>query len=1160
MTYLHKLAKRLAAAGLTRLSTDVAPVARSRRPSNPHLPYKSVETRHLRPWRASTPLWLLTVAAVACESPVGGPTTTVQQVIVRPSRVTTAPGQRTQFYSLGLTPAGDTLSLPATWYATGGTISASGEYVASDTPGNYIVTASDEQRLWLNDTAQVEIGASAPIDFRLVISPAQVTVAALDSVDFAAFGVTTGGDTLSVTVQWSTSEGSIRTQGPQRGRGTFKPGRHSRTQRVIVEDSTGTRVDSATVTVTGLPAASVALQPNPVTLRVGTAAQVAATARDSSGAVIDGKLFQWTTGNPAIATVSATGLVSGLSSGTTTVAATADGAAGSAAVTVMTVPVGSVAVTPSSASVNAGATVQLSATVRDSAGNVLTGRVVTWTTSQPAVATVSGSGLVSGAAPGTASITATCEGKTAAATITVTQAPVATVVVAPASASVLIGGTTQLSATLRDAQGNVLSGRSVTWSSSATGIATVNGTGLVTAVALGTATITATSEGKSGTAAITVTATPVATVTVVPGSASIVAGATTQLAAQLRDSAGNLLSGRTVTWTTGQASIATVNASGLVTGVAPGNVTITATSEGKSGTAAITVTAPPVATVTVVPGSTSVVVGATTQLAAQLRDSAGNLLTGRTVTWSSGQTAIATVNGTGLVTGRGAGSATITATSEGKSGSATVTVTLAPVATVTIVPSSANVTVGGTTQLTAELRDASGNTLTGRTVTWTSGNAAVATVGSAGLVTGVATGSTSITATSEGTSGSATVTVSSAPPPGAVPDPMALPDAVGQVAQTAAYNALSVAAQPAGFSYTDPTTGVKVWKVTSASLPSSNSGMSNDYTDAGQRISQPWQSGGQTYWTIIAYAAFNGSEYWLVDFNKTTGFSNWRHLTGQLRPDIDLCFSFSNNPATPRIAYVINGGSIRRIDTQTMTVANTGNFPHAGATTWLQVDRNDAWFVVQSSSGHTAWNSQTNVEYRNTLSFDEARLERDGNYAFLTNVNGGRRWNLADNTVTNNQNWGTTYWAAHMADVRGYWSTVDGYNTSPLGLDVYYPNPAGDPNNGIGIYQDTYTGTMAGLTHHSGNWIQDVNDRTQWAFMEDDGASPPAGKLRNGIAAYRLDGAAFKLVAHHYSTATDYYKEPWAVPSPDGRLVLFASDMGVRGGRTDLFLIEMPLR
>jgi len=89
-----------------------------------------------------------------------------------------------------------------------------------------------------------------------------------------------------------------------------------------------------------------------------------------------------------------------------------------------------------------------------------------------------------------------------------TPAPVATVAVSPATVSVGIGGTQQFSATLKDASGNVLTGRTVTWTSSALSVATITGSGLVTALLAGTTTIRATSEGKSGTATLTVTALP----------------------------------------------------------------------------------------------------------------------------------------------------------------------------------------------------------------------------------------------------------------------------------------------------------------------------------------------------------------------------------------------------------------------------------------------------------------------------------------------------------------------------------------------------------------------------------------------------------------------------------------------------------------------------
>src|SRR5438132_1395895 len=175
-------------------------------------------------------------------------------------------------------------------------------------------------------------------------------------------------------------------------------------------------------------------------------------------------------------------------------------------------------------------------------------------------------------------------------TVTCAQPSIASVVVSPASATVPVGQTLQLTATPEDANGNPLSGRTVTWSSGSSAVAAVNGSGLVTGVALGSATITAASEGQSGTAAITVTRVPVASVTVSPATANLQQGQTRQLTATPQDASGNALSGRVVTWASGNTVVATVSGSGLVSGVAAGSAAITATSEGKSGSASVTVT------------------------------------------------------------------------------------------------------------------------------------------------------------------------------------------------------------------------------------------------------------------------------------------------------------------------------------------------------------------------------------------------------------------------------------------------------------------------------------------------------------------------------------------------------------------------------------------
>jgi hypothetical protein len=139
------------------------------------------------------------------------------------------------------------------------------------------------------------------------------------------------------------------------------------------------------------------------------------------------------------------------------------------------------------------------------------------------------------------------------------------------------------------------------------------------------------------------------------------------------------------------------------------------------------------------------------------------------ITWSSSNATVASVSTSGYVTALAPGTANIRATSEGVTGSAALTVSApapAPVAAVTVTPATASVPVGQTVQLSVVLRDATGTILAGRVVTWASANTGVATVSSSGVVTGVAAGQVNVTATSEGVTGQAAVTVTAAPPPG----------------------------------------------------------------------------------------------------------------------------------------------------------------------------------------------------------------------------------------------------------------------------------------------------------------------------------------------------------------------------------------------------------
>ena len=429
---------------------------------------------------------------------------------------------------------------------------------------------------------------------QFAVYPHTMTLRTGQTADFMAVALASTGDTVSVAVTWSATSGAIMDTSSNGGRhyGKYKAGSDTGKVKLIATGHPGNVSDTATVAVTLPPVSAVSVSPASASVQPGQTLQLTATTLDSAGNVLTGRTVTWSSSNTAAATVSRTGLVSGVAAGSATITAASEGQSGTAVMAVTNAPVASVTVTPLSATVSVGQTAQLTATLKDASGNVLSGRAVTWSSSDTTIARVSGSGVVTAVATGSATITATSEGQSGTSSVSVTPVSVASVAVTPASAGVQVGQTVQLTATLKDANGNTLSGRVVTWASSNTGVASVSNGGLATAKAAGTATITATSEGKSGTSTVTVTSVPVASVTVNPGSANLQVGQTVQLTATPKDASGNALSGRVVTWASGNSGVASVSGNGLVTAKAAGSATITATSEGQSGASAITVTSP----------------------------------------------------------------------------------------------------------------------------------------------------------------------------------------------------------------------------------------------------------------------------------------------------------------------------------------------------------------------------------------------------------------------------------------------------------------------------------------------------------------------------------------------------------------------------------------
>ncbi|GAB1341994.1 beta strand repeat-containing protein [Gemmatimonas sp.] len=680
----------------------------------------------------------------------------VAAVRVSPASITLLTGASTRFAADALDASGAVLPQRAITWIGGApsffSVAADGTVTAL-APGSGVLFASSEGRI---GTAAVLVRNAAVSTVTILQAPAQLFVG--DARDLVLSIRDAGGTELTDrAVQWSSNTPTVAVVSSTGRVQAVAPG------SALISATVDGVIGSFTVTVVPVPVATVTVALAATSLLPGQTTTATAIARSQGGDALAGRIVTWTSLTPAVATVSATGVVTAIATGTSVIRATVEGVSGQATVTVSPTPVATVSVSLAASALFVGQTTQGTADLRGAANQVLTGRAVIWSSANTAVATVSSTGLVTAVSPGTTTITATSEEKSGTATVTVSLVPVDSVHVTLADSSITVGATVQGTAVLRAATGTVLSGRTVTWSSSNSAVATVNASGLVTAVAAGTANISATSEGKTDSAPLTVSPAPVSSVTVSLNPTSIQVGGTSTGTATTRDASNNVLNGRAVTWASSNTSIATVNASGVVTGVAAGTATITATSEGVNGTADITVTNVPVSSVSVVLNPTSIQVGGTSTGTATTRDASNNVLNGRTVTWASSNTAIATVNTSGVVTGVAAGTTTITATSEGVNGTADITVTNVPVSSVSVSLNPTSIQVGGTSTGTATTRDASNNVLTGRTVTWASSNTAIATVNASGVVTGVAAGTATITATSEGVNGTADITVTNVP-------------------------------------------------------------------------------------------------------------------------------------------------------------------------------------------------------------------------------------------------------------------------------------------------------------------------------------------------------------------------------------------------------------
>ena len=600
-------------------------------------------------------------------------------------------------------------------------------------------------------------------------TPATVAVTGV-SLSKSSMTLTEGGsETLTATVapsnatntavSWSSSNTGVATVSG--GQVTaVKAG----TATITVTTADGNKTATCSVTVEAKKVAVTGVKIDIETLEIieGETGTIKVTVEPADAT---NKTVNWTTSNAEVATV-ADGVVTAVAPGTATIiATTADGGkTATCAVTVSPkpIPVEGVSVEVETLEVVEGETAAVVVKITPEDATV---KDVTFSSSDETVATVDENGNITAVGPGTATITiTTVDGeKTATCEVTVTPkvVPVEGIAFTKEQVSVVEGEKVLLyvSFTPKNA-----SDKRVTWSSSDTGVATVDTKGNVTGVKPGTATITVktTDGGKTATCEVTVTKkpTPVSGVTINRTSLTLTIGGSAILVATVSpEDATN----KKVTWSSSDETVAKVDQNGEVTAVKTGTakITVTTADGGKTATCDVTVTDKPVSATGVTLNKTtlSIFVGGKSQLIATVTPSDA---TNHEVTWTSSKTSVATVDKSGNVTGVASGTATITAkTHNGKTATCTVTVTQ-PVKSISITTSSGTVIenltrtiwYGGNSSNYAQFKaSVSPSNATNKNVTWSSSATGVAKIDQNGKVTFVKPGTTTITATAKDGSG-----------------------------------------------------------------------------------------------------------------------------------------------------------------------------------------------------------------------------------------------------------------------------------------------------------------------------------------------------------------------------------------------------------------------
>ncbi len=739
-----------------------------------------------------------TTTISATQGSVTGTTTltvtaaTLASIAVTPTNPSIASGLTQPFTAIGTFTDNTTLDLTTqvTWGSSSGAAAISNAVGSEGLATATAVGATTISATQGGVTGTTTLTVTAATLASIAVTPVNPSLAKGLIQPFTAVGTFTDGSTLDLTSQvtWGSSTGAAAISGALGSEGVATGLAVGTTTISATLDG---KVGTTVLTVTAATLASIAVTPTNPSLSKGLTLPFAATGTLTDATTVDlTTQVTWgsSTGAAAISNAAGShGLATGTAVGTTVISATLDGQTGTTTLAVTAATIAAIAVTPATPSVAKGLTLPFTATatLTDTTSVDVTTQV-TWGSSDDAIATVSNAagseGLASALTPGVTTIHATLAGVTGATDLTVKQAALTAIAVSPTTPSVAKGLTLPFAATGTFTDGTTADiTTQVTWASSDLAVAQISNAagseGLASALAIGSATISAGLNNVTGTTALTVTDATLVSLAVTPTASTIASGLTVPFTATGTFSDNSLADLTTqVTWGSSNTEIADVSnavgSQGVATTAAVGVATISATQGGITGTTTLEVTPAALTAIAITPTSPSVTVGLDQQLTATGTFSDGSTTDLTTqVTWGSSNEAIAIIGNSseiyGVVTGVSVGTATITAQLDGITGTTPVNVTAATLQAIDITPTNPSLTVGLTLPFTATGTFSDDSTLDLTTqVVWASSDSETATISNAAGEQGVANagapGQTSISATLDGVTGTTVLTVSEA--------------------------------------------------------------------------------------------------------------------------------------------------------------------------------------------------------------------------------------------------------------------------------------------------------------------------------------------------------------------------------------------------------------